>query len=400
MSDNRTRSKSGVRRAIRIVIICVEVVAMLLIATGAYAWSKASQINTVEINTADIVVNEDLNDTVMKGYTNVALFGLDTREGQLASGVNSDTMIIASVNNESGLINMASLYRDTYMNLGDDTYEKANAAYSHGGPAQALSMINQAMDLDVQLFIACDFKALTVAIDCLGGLDVNMTAEEVVWMNGYVAETSEESGIYSPTLEDQIWDGVHHLNGTQATAFCRIRYTEGDDYKRTERQRYILSLIFEKAKTMDFATLNSIADQVFPLVYTNMTMAEMVQIGLKIVKFNMGVSYGLPDGKVTGNVGKCGDAVVPTEWALDVSQLHAILFGEEGYIPSEKVHEIGDYIAKQEVTQGPLEDDEEFSDDEDDDDKDSKKKSDDEDSDDDDDYDDDYDDYDYDDEDY
>ena len=156
------------------------------------------------------------------------------------------------------------------------------------------NMLNKNLDLNLSQYISVDFGALATAINCMDGLDVTMTSQEIFWMNGYIDETVSSSGIFSETVDDA-GDGVYHLDGIQATAFCRIRYTEGDDYKRTERQRYILGLILDKAKTMDMATLNNIMDQVFPMIQTNLSLSEMVSLATQVLKLDMGESMSVSE---------------------------------------------------------------------------------------------------------
>ena len=331
-------------------MIFLEIILMALVVFGAYLWSKVSRINKVDLEESKIEVNsevvaasEDISDVV-----NVALFGLDSRTGMLESGVNADTMIVASINPHTKSINMASLYRDTYMDIGGGQFRKANAAYSLGGAEGAISMMNRSMDLDLKKYIAVDFAALAKTIDLLGGLDLELTAEEAEWMDRYVWETAQVIGedpkqhLLNPWVEDYYdvtyWSGgFYHVDGIQATAFCRIRYTTGDDFKRTERQRMVLELIFEKAKTMDIGTLNEMADQVFPMIQTNMTLTEMVSIGSAIIQYNFGDSLGLPIEKTTGNAGELGSCVVATDWSADISEFHGLIFGETGYVPSSTV---------------------------------------------------------------
>ena len=336
MSRNR-KPRSSRRRRFRKFLIAIEIVGMLCSVLGAYVWGKTSQINTVALDESKIEVNEEVVAAQkMTGITNIALFGVDSRTGELGSGVNTDTIMIASINNDTGQINLCSLYRDTYIDVGGGTYRKANAAYSIGGPEGAISMLNKSMDLNLTNYITVDLTVLASIIDHLGGLDLEITAEEAYWTNGYIAETSKIAGVPQVNLPNEN-GGWYHMDGIQATSYCRIRYTAGDDFKRTERQRKVLSLIFEKAKTMDLETLNAIADDVFPKVQTNMTLADMLKIGASILTYNMNQSLGMPINKTTGTISGVGSSVIATDWVNDVSQLHELLFGEVGYTPSSTV---------------------------------------------------------------
>ena len=140
---------------------------------------------------------------------------------------------------------LVSVYRDTLLNLGNDTYSKANAAYAYGEAEQAITMLNTNLDLNISEYATVNFNALTTIIDDLGGLDMDMSYAEIVHMNNYCVETSEETDKdYTPIeLPDRAgrhrgrFSITYHLNGVQATSYCRIRYTASLDMGRTERQR-------------------------------------------------------------------------------------------------------------------------------------------------------------------
>ncbi len=186
-------------------------------------------------------------DPAAEDYMTLALFGLDARNGSLTDGNNrSDCIMIASIGRKSGRVRLLSVFRDTYLNILDEVYGKANAAYSRGGPQAAVSMLNRNFDLGITDFVSIGFLGLADVIDAMGGLDLDLTPEEVGYLNQYVDDMHKESGTCPDTLE---WtQGVEHLTGIQAVAFCRIRYTTGDDYKRTSRQREVLSAMLAKVK--------------------------------------------------------------------------------------------------------------------------------------------------------
>ena len=166
------------------------------------------------------------------------LFGIDHRDKNISlGGENSDTMIIASVNNDTKEVRLVSVYRDTLLNVGNDTYSKINSAYAYGGPEQAISALNTNLDLDIKDYATVDFNALTEAVDALGGLDIPLSYAEIEHMNNYCVETSEETGkSYTPVEkpepapenQEEIL-GTYHLNGVQVTSYCRIRYTASLD---------------------------------------------------------------------------------------------------------------------------------------------------------------------------
>ena len=298
----------------------------------------------------------------LSGIDVVALVGLDTRplEEDEDTGDNSDTMIICVINHNTKSIKLASLYRDTLLNIGEDwdgstdTYTKANAAYNIGGPEQFLSMINLNLDLDITEYVTVEFKALATAIEMLGGIDVDLTYQEIVHLNNYNIETSaacdmEYVEIELPPLEELngYMTRTYHLNGSQAVSYARIRYTDGFDFRRASRQRLVLTLLKEKAKNADLATINSLLNAVLPMVTTNMDSSKIFSMAWPVLFYDMSSEdqSGFPivhledDGEITG-----ADCIIPVTLEYNVSKLHELLFPGQTYYPSDIVKEYSDYI--------------------------------------------------------
>lgn len=360
------KNKSVRRRRKRRVLFGIELFVLLILVGGLFIYAKVNEkMNKLDLDNnnseeaSQVEVNEDvIGSKTLKGFTNIALFGVDNREENVKSG-QSDTTIIASINNDTKEVKLVSLYRDTYVNIGNDVYTRCNAAYNTGGPTQAMSMINTNLDLNITNYVAVNFKALATAIDCLGGLDVDMTYVEIKNMNDYCVETAKVTGMdYEPIempeypgddkQESEII-GTYHLNGVQATSYCRIRYTSGWDMKRTERQRYIISLIVEKAKKASLSTLNDIMDEVFPMIATDFSKSDLIKLGMGILSYKLGETSGFPTSNMMGEEVKRSpvgeDYVIPTTLETNVKALHQFLFGEESYEPSETVKQRSDYIA-------------------------------------------------------
>lgn len=300
--------------------------------------SKMTKIETTELDTDKLNIAET-SEEQETGYLNVALFGLDSREGDLGKGNRSDTMMIASLNKATGEVKLVSVYRDTLLKLDDGSYNKANAAYAFGGPEGAISMINRSMDMDISKYVAVNFNALVDVIDALGGLDITLTDAEVVHMNNYCVETSKVTGADYTKIEPEV-AGTYHLNGVQAVSYSRIRYTGGCDFERTSRQRHVLELIAEKAQSASFSTLNKIIDKVFPQVSTNFTITEMIAYAKDIAKYKLGDSMGFPDNNSFDMLDVVGSVVIPETLTSNVEDVHKFLFGDDGYTISSNITDI------------------------------------------------------------
>lgn len=335
------------------ILFAVEIIVLLLFIGGLYVYgqlnSKLDKINQPVLDDSKIKVNQEVQDSIdsqestLTGCTTYALFGIDHRDKNTAlGGENSDTIIIASVNNDTKDVKLVSVYRDTLLNLGNDTYSKANAAYAYGEAEQAITMLNTNLDLNISEYATVNFNALTTIIDDLGGLDMDMSYAEIVHMNNYCVETSEETGkdytpIELPDRPDDI-EAVqyhYHLNGVQATSYCRIRYTASLDMGRTERQRRVIQMIVSKAKSAGLGKIFKIMDDVFPMVTTSMTKDEILQLLPTLIGYSVDDTTGFPTSYKSSNVK--GSIIVPTTLETNVIELHKFLYGDEAYTPSATV---------------------------------------------------------------
>lgn len=333
------------RRRRRRILFGIEIFILLILIGGVFIYAKLGKMNFTDLDFSKIGVNTGVSDNnVMKGYTTIGLIGLDGRDGELKSGARSDTMIIASINNDTKKVKLVSVYRDTYLRIGEDSegngqYDKANAAYKKGGPEQFLSMLNTNLDLNVTDFVSVDFQAVAEAVELLGGIDVELKEEEVVHLNNYCVETSKVTGMDYTPLEEKA--GVHHLNGVQAVSYARIRYTSGNDFRRAARQRDVIYKIVEKAKNSDIATLSKILDKVFPKVYTSFTKAEILQMGMSMMSYDIEDQTGFPFDHLYGERVKDAmgglDVVLPVTLESNAIKLHEFLYPEDSYTPSDEV---------------------------------------------------------------
>lgn len=322
----------------RIALFVGELIILLLLIGGLFVYgqinSRLNQIDGEELGNVEMNV---VTSEKMTGYQNIALFGVDSRgEGSDMAVNNSDTIIIASINNDTKAVKLVSVYRDTLLNVGNDSYQKANSAYMAGGASQAVSMLNTNLDLQIQDYVTVDMSALVKVIDLLGGLTIEMTADEVVHMNNYCVETSEITGQDYTRIEPEV-AGVYELNGVQATSYARIRYTAGLDFERTERQRLILQKLVQKAKKSSLGTLSSIMDEVFPLVKTSLSKSQIFDMGAGMLSYSFDETCGFPYEHTEKDIEGRGSVVLPVTLDTNVKELHKFLFKDDNYSPSDVV---------------------------------------------------------------
>ena len=343
--EQTTKKKTGSSKSKKkIILLALEVLVLVAAICILVIVMKFERTNTrVNINEENLDIHVDVaeNET-MKEYRNIALFGVDSTTGELESKTRSDTIIIASINEETKEVKLVSVYRDTFLNLGNGTYTKCNAAYQKGGPEQAIQMLNTNLDMDITDFVTVGFKGLKDVVDALGGVEIEITQGEISHLNNYQYSMAEDMKIdYTPVKEP----GLQTLNGLQAVAYCRIRQI-GNDFQRTERQRTVLTQISEKAKTMSASQLNEIATSAFEEVYTSLELEEILSLLGEINEYEIIDSAGFPqmDALTTGTIGSHGSCVVPLDLAESVVWLHEFLFEEENYQVTERVQNNSDVI--------------------------------------------------------
>lgn len=360
--NNKTkRAKKG---KWKIALFVVEILVICILVGACWAMAKANKIQHVQITDdekkEELAIDEGIAESeVLKGYRNIALFGVDSREGQLGSSTRTDTIMIASINLDTKEVQLVSVYRDTWLNMSTDSYNKANAAYAQGGYKQAMAMLNMNMDLDIEDFVTIGFDGLIDVIDAVGGVEIDVKQAEIDHINSYqISMAGEPDGTlnakgepnytatagvdYTPVTRS----GVQTLNGLQATAYARVRYV-GSDIERASRQRTVLTKVAKKAMTLNPATLNKIADAVFPKVMTSLSLSEILDLLKDIASYEIGEQTGFPFEDYIQPAGRVGKAsvVVPVDLEKNVSLLHEFLFDEAGYEPSGTVKKCSQKIA-------------------------------------------------------
>lgn len=346
LTDRQKRVRRRRRRStLSRVMFALEIIVLVVLMGGLFVYAKLGKLNHETINEEELDVNESVTENqVMKGYTTIALVGIDSRDDKLKSDWNSDTMIIASINNDTKKVKLVSVYRDTYLCLGEDedennSYGLANSAYCTGGAKKMINMLNKNLDMNISDFVTVNFQAVAETVELLGGIDVEMKKEEVVHLNNYCVETSEVTVMDYTPLEEI--EGVHHLNGVQAVAYARIRKTSGNDFRRAARQREVIYRIVEKAKNSSIATLNTVLDKIFPMIYTSLTEKEILSMGMNMLSYDIEDQTGFPFDHLYGDTVKEAmdgvDCVLPITLESNVIKLHEFLYPEDSYVPSNEV---------------------------------------------------------------
>lgn len=344
-SNNRNRKRKKMtrrqRRKRKLILFIVEVLVILILLAALFVIIKLNKLNnTGDLDEDKLNINIDAKtQELLDGYTNIALFGIDNRStGKYESG-NSDCIMIASINNDTKEVRLISVYRDSFLAVDDDdNLRKLNAAYAKGGPTGAVAALNKNLDLDIKEYVAVDFNAVMEVVDALGGIELDISSKEAETMKIYINEMNEVMGTNGTAVSGP---GLQTVNGIQALAYCRDRYSGGDDYGRTERQRTVISKIVEKAKAASLPTLNKVIDELFPDISTSLSSSEILGLAAGIKDYELADTQGWPFQLTTERMGgKLGDVVVPTDLETNVNLLHQYLFDVEDYETTQTVKNI------------------------------------------------------------
>lgn len=325
--DNQKNKRK--HKALKIIVIILLIVLIIVSLTAGicywYVNEKLSKIQTVDVDKNEIEITEGVEEELTE-YRNIALLGIDSRQDSYSKGNRSDCIIIASINNKTKEIRLLSVYRDSYLEITNRDLDKITHAYSYGGPTLTLSTLNTNLDLDITEFVTVNFDAVKEIVNDLGGIKMTVTD----------SEATQISGINSA--------GTYTLNGEQALDYARIRKIDSD-YKRTERMRNVIVASLEKVKAKNITELNSIVDKVLPRIYTNIDSKEIISLIPSIASYKITESTGWPtkaEGKIINKVWYG----VPVTLESSVKELHAELFDDTEYEPSDKVKEISNKIIK------------------------------------------------------
>ena len=283
-------NKKNKRNIKKIILSLIQVLALLgITATSVFA-IYMSKINKVNINKEKLISSDETNFKIENNETNssqnkkqnkyiknIALLGIDSGEDNVGR---SDCILIATLDTKHNKIKLSSIIRDSYVTIpGKTEKDKINHAYAFGGPELTLETLNSNFDLDITQFVSVNLSSFPKLIDAIGGINLDIKKDELECINKYIHELNSANGTYSP---DIIESGMQSVDGTQALAYARIRYTTGGDFERSHRQRIVLETVFKKLKEIPITKYPNTLDILLPLVDTNLSSSEILALCLDL----------------------------------------------------------------------------------------------------------------------
>ncbi|MBQ1407017.1 MAG: LCP family protein, partial [Eubacterium sp.] len=338
-------AKRKKRRKIGLIVLAIVVLAIIAAVGAAYAVARMTVEEKLDLvfKTPKVSQNE-LSCVDVDGYVNILLLGVDAR-GQSTKSfgqANTDAIIIVSLNTKTNDINLISVYRDTYLKVADYTYNKINSAFVYGGGNNAMRMLNESLDLNIDQYIAFNFKMVVDLVNAVGGIEVDVDEIEIEGLNEYTNQTARNVNQKNYKLVEQ--PGLQTLEGVQAVAYGRIRKGVGDDFKRTDRMRIVISKVLEKIKKKNITEILAIMELCAKHVETNMSNNDLIGLAQRLAMFKINKSVGFPYDVTTGYIGKVS-YVFPADLAGNVARLHEEMFGQTDYQVSDTCLEIAYVVA-------------------------------------------------------
>ncbi|EDU36143.1 LytR family transcriptional regulator [Clostridium sporogenes] len=257
------------------ILSIVTVIVLTTVIVTLYVYSQLAAVKKVSISKNDQQLKIDKKaDQYGDDVINIAFFGLDRRKKDEPS--RSDAIMIISLDKKHKKVKVSSIMRDSYVDIDGHGKTKLNHAYAYGGPELAIKTINSTFKLNIRNFVAVDFYELEKIIDTVGGVEIPVRSDEIKYINIYMQETAKIQG---KSVQEVQKSGLQNLNGMQAVAYARIRYTSGGDYERTERQRIVLTAIMNKVKKLGPTEFPKVVSALLPNVESSFSSTEIMKMG-------------------------------------------------------------------------------------------------------------------------
>ena len=262
-----------------------------------------------------------------KDVFNLLLIGSDARKS--GGRGRADAMILLSVNKKRKVITVTSILRDIYLKIpGRDSGNRINAAYAYGGAELLLDTVEQNFKISVDKYVIVDFYAFIDLIDAVGGITAEVTQQDIPIINAYVAELNKLTG-KDKSIDCLEEAGSLLLNGKQALGYARNRYV-GSDFSRTQKQRELLGLVFNKVKELKISELTKLMNRLLPQLTTNLKEGEIFSLLLALpsyIKYDI-KQLTIPAKGSYKDMNIRGMAVLSIDFEKNIKILHDNIYSE------------------------------------------------------------------------
>lgn len=328
--------KKIIRRVIIIVVILCLICAGGYVAAKAYLTNQLSNFDYVSLKGEDLDIDPSVEDN-LKGYLNIVLLGIDSREGENIDNCRSDAIMIISIDKKTSQVKMCSVLRDSYLdveNNGEEFMDKVTHAHAYGGPVNTIRALNRNLDMNISDYMRVNWQTVADVVEAVGGVKVNIKDYEINEMNKYIRDTYRNLKKKTSYIKRA---GLQTLDGTQAVTYCRIRKVGNGDEERSDRMRRVVKQLVAKSKKMKISELIETANKVMPEIQTSISPGRMFDLMKKYQSYKLKNTKPWPyryEGVILNGVWYD----VPVTISKNVRLLHYVLFGDKTYKPTERVY--------------------------------------------------------------
>lgn len=267
----------------KIIISCIAILIVILSVGLFYGNNLLSKMKRSNIDENDLGIKEEVKEKLqtseIKDIVNIAILGVDETKTDVGR---SDALMIATFDPVHKKLKITSIMRDTYANIPDYGKDKINHAHAYGGPQLSIKTLNQNFGLNIEDYVKINFKELKKLVDAIGGIDMELSDEEIVEVDKYIVRVSSKSNTPAKALVKNE-SGKVHMDGFQTLGYCRIRSTANGDFDRTERHRKIMTEMFNKISKAGTAELASMATKLLPYVETSLSNKEIINLAANVL---------------------------------------------------------------------------------------------------------------------
>ena len=257
--------------------VVLSLLAVLVILVGTVLGFYKHIKNKIYVKKEPSISNNDSEFKEVEGITNVLLIGVDARD--LDEPCRSDSMIIATLDNNNKKVKLTSLFRDTLVDIPGHGEAKLNSAYMLGGPELLMKTVKETYNVNIDKYIIINFWGFETIVDYIGGIEVDVKDYQLEELNKYIGEST--GGNDCPVEKT----GIQTLNGKQALSYARIRYNVGDEYERTDRQREVIFKVIEKLQNTKPSKYLGVMNTMLEYIKTNIDPLEALNMAYTIYKF-------------------------------------------------------------------------------------------------------------------
>lgn len=276
------RPKKKKHLGLKIFAVILALILLFVGGAGLYGYSSVKKM-IGKVDYAPLKANAYIADSELQHadyLKNILFIGVDAREGEDAEKTRSDTMMLVTIDTRNNQIKLTSFLRDMYLEIPGYREDKLNAAHSRGGTQLLCDTLEYNFKIRIDNYMLVSFEMFTTIIDKLGGVDVEITEKEAKYINSRDHMALED--VYA--FPDKLSGGMQHFSGAQALWYSRIRYLDSD-FMRTARQRKVISALVKKATAQSPTALLEMAEEILPMIRTDLTQDEMMNLGLHALTY-------------------------------------------------------------------------------------------------------------------